>query len=277
LTSNVIETVHQTNKTLQILIQRCLNEIDTGQKIQVFTDSVIETAPDVDKNISLKGGGDKKSMLPVDCDVLIGEACQMHNVILVSDGNDKLTIENKTKFYNSIFDIIVNVDKVTDKIIFSNTSYFEQSIDSNESPARFVLLNSKATNQRNTSLISNIQNGMPGTQRINIVAENASYTQIAQALTYNALGLSIRSNSYLYKIPARVFDKNGAFFKPNKLVKVFDEAMGIDEAMVLVGVGFVIDAKNGVETTLNLTSQDTYTIAGNVKIKKSLLNKKTGK
>lgn len=263
LYSHVIDVYNQTHKTLQIALQRTLSELG-------FVDFKIQNGIGV-SNIDLKNGGNQKSIKGGECSSLIGGMCSLYKVLLKSNGVDTITIEKHNGNQNIVDNIYVYTDS-NGKVYKSNTQFVRKVGDGNILPGRIIVLNSAKIKDSNaTSVIVPFKNGMPFTQKIKTVNMKASYKQIANAITYQMMGMTARANSYTYSIPAKVFDKNGNFYSINKLISVYDEERGINENMNIVGFSTTIDAMVGSNTTLNLVNQDAFDKLDNLKIKKSLL------
>lgn len=263
LDSDVIDVYYQTHKTLQIALQRTLNELG-------FTDFIIKNGINVD-NINLKNGGQKQSITGGSCQNFLGEMCSLYKVILKSNGIDTLTIEKHNANQSVIDNIYVLMDS-NGKVYKSNTQFVQKMGNGDNTPSRIVILNStKINNSTSTSVIVPFKNSIPFTQKIKTVAMEASYRQIADGITYQMMGMTARANSHVYGLPSKIFDKDGNFYSINKLITVYDEERGVDEQMNIVGFTTTIDADSGSNTTLNLVNQEAFDSLDNLKIKKSLL------
>lgn len=264
--SHVIDVYNQTHKTLQIALQRTLAELK-------FVDFKIQNGSGI-SNIDLKNGGNQKSIKGGECADLIGGMCSLYKVILKSNGVDTITIEKHNGNQNIIDNIYVLTDS-NGKVYKSNTQFVRKVGNGNILPGRIIVLNSAKIKDSNaTSVIVPFKNGMPFTQKVKTVHMEASYKQIANAITYQMMGMTARANSYTYSIPSKVFDKDGNFYSINTLISVYDEERGINENMNIVGLSTTIDADSGSNTTLNLVNQNAFDTLDNLKIKKSLLKNK---
>lgn len=199
---------------------------------------------------------------------VLGEICSLANVILISNGYDKLTFEKTTTNLEPIYEMRVSK---------SNLLYAEkvgmQGVTETLTPSKVVILNSKDEKDNYTSVVQYNDSGMPHIQKIRHLTTEASYSEIAKAVNYGFAGIKARTNSFLYKISNDIFDDNGNFFTPNQCVYVFDEEWGIDEIMRILQVGFSIDSENGTELSLNVTTQNAFTNNASIKQKRALMNR----
>ena len=262
LTSDVIDVYYQTHKTLQIALQRMLAEVG-------FTDFKVKNGTGI-SNISLKNGGDKKSIRGGSCQDFLGEMCSLYKV-LKSNGVDTITIEKHNGNQEIVDNIYVLMNK-EGKVYKSNTQFIQKVGSGNDTPARIIILNSaKMKDTSATSVIVPFKNGIPFTQKIKTVSMEASYKQIADGITYQMMGITARANSHVYGLPSKIFNKNGNFYSTNTLISVNDEERGINQPMNIVGFSTTIDVEMGSNTTLNLVNEGAFDKLDNLKTKKSLL------
>lgn len=283
--SDIIKTKPKNNGFLQNFICNILDELD-------FTDPqfINKYQKKVNKSSDLLINGlgvsqqflksfARNDIVQKDALSLIGEACTLSNLLLISNGYDTLTLEKPNSYEELIF-LGVRNDKMF------NISYGEKTGDDFENctPSKIIILNSsedsidkdgnyKGFQDKNTSLLVNYSGGLPHIQKIRNLSVDATYQEISKSINFNLAGIKAKSNSFLYKIPHKIFDVNGNFFIPNRSVKILDEKYGIDEVMTILQVGFTIDSSSGSELTLNVTTKEAFDNNASIKQKRILMKK----
>lgn len=220
----------------------------------------------------------RRDIVEKDCASMLGEALSLSKVFLISNGYDTLTFETPNSVTTPSFLLIRN------SVGQCNIAHAEKSNDTQgaQTPSRIILLNSsvmrdeetnKKIQDKNTSVVVLYDSGLPHIQKVNHLSVDASYQSLQQAMNFSLAGIRARANSFLFKSPNQIFDINGDFLLPNRMVKVLDEKYGIDENMQILQSGFTIDANSGTELILNVTTQEAFNNNASIKQKKSLMRK----
>lgn len=200
---------------------------------------------------------------------VLGEICSLSNVIIVSNGYNKLSIEKTTTNTESVYDMIIGKNtqiSYAEKV--GRTSLSERII-----PSKVIILNSKDGKDNYSSVVKFNNSGIPHIQKIKHLNTETSYADIAKGLDYGFAGIKAVTNSFLYKISNIIFDDSGDFFRPNRCVYVNDPVWGIDEKMRILQSSFSIDSENGTELNLNVTTQEAFDNNASIKQKRALMNK----
>ncbi len=241
--------------------------IDKYEKKIKTTKDLISLGNDV-KDVNIKTFV-RNDLAEYDNQKIFAEILSLANLILISNGYDQLRLEKTSSNQSSTFDLI------TPKI--TPISYAEKVGDKGSgtriSPSKVIILNSKDDSDNYTSVTIYNNSGIPHVQRISHINTKASYADIAKSADFGFSGIKARSNSFLYKIPNLIFDDAGNFFEPNRCVFVKDDAWGIEEIMRILQVGFSIDADNGTEVNLNVTTQEAFDNNASIKQKRALMTK----
>jgi hypothetical protein len=273
--SDVIKT--QPEGTLQGFISNILEELEyTKEEFINRYQKKVTTARDFIVNGIFVNEQELKSftrsdIMEKDSISLVGEACTLANLLLVSNGYDTLRLEKPNLLPVPIF-------TVYRKGNLGNIMYFEKTPDNpaRSTPSKRIILNSstkRAKQDKNTSVVVNYKNGMPHIQKVRRVNVEASYEDLAEAMDFNFAGITAMENSFIYQIPHTIFDLSNNFFVPNRKVYVYDDKYGIDEAMTILEVGFTINENDGSQLTLNLTTQASFDNNASIKQKRSLMKK----
>lgn len=263
--------------SLQNFLANILSELnyDGSAFINTYQKKINTTADFVANGIGIEPHSlksfSKKKLADFDSADLLGKLCSIEKVLLVSNGYDTLTFEKPNSYVTPVYTLFRSK---TDKKI-SNISYAEKTNQSSGTtvPSKVIILNSADKKDNNTSVTTYNDFGLPHVQKVNHLSVNASYQDISNALNFNFAGITARSNSFLYKVPGILFDKNGDFFAPNRPILMRDEKYGISEVMSILQSGFTIDANNGIDLTLNLTTQLAFDNNASIKQKRSLMRK----
>jgi len=240
--------------------------INSYEKKIKTTKDLIALGTDV-KDVSVKTFV-RNDLAQYDNQKIFAEILSLSNLILISNGYDKLTFEKTTSNKSSSFDLriprvpISYAEKVGNKGVTSRIS-----------PSKVIILNSNDNNDNYTSVTVYNNSGIPHVQRIAHLNTKASYSDIAKSADFGFAGIKARTNSFLYKIPNVIFDDQGDFFEPNKCVYVTDEEWGISELMRILQIGFSIDADGGTEMNLNVTTQEAFDNNASIKQKRALMTR----
>lgn len=210
----------------------------------------------------------REDLVEKDAASLIGEALSLSHLILISNGYDTISIEKINSHLTPIF-------LLTRSNLGCNIDYAEKTNNNqnNPTPAKVVILNSSDNKDNNSSVVFINNNGLPHVQKVHHLSVDASYQDIANSLNFSFSGIKARANSFLYKCQNIIFDIDNNFFQPNRAIRVVDEKYGIDEIMIIMQVGFTIDATNGTELTLNITTPDAFDSNASIRQKRALMNR----
>lgn len=206
----------------------------------------------------------RREFTSVNSKEMLGEACSIANVVVISNGFDTLSIEKQNYFSQPVFTLFQENRK-------SNISSMEKAVSSqfDQTPSRFIILNSSDEEDNNSSIVAEYPYGKPNVQKTSRVSFDAKYQEISKSLNYGLLGITARQNSFVYKSPGVIFDNNGSFFQPNRMVKVFHN--GIDEVMNILQYGLSISGSGNIESTFNLTTQNAFDNNATLKQKRILM------
>lgn len=240
--------------------------IGTYQKQIISANDFIKLGDGIDKK-SLKSFA-REDLMEKDAASLVGEALSLSHLILISNGYDSISIEKINAHLNPVF-------LLTRSNLGCNIDYAEKTSNNQNSPnpAKIVILNSSDNKDNNSSVVFINSDGLPHVQKVHHLSVDASYQEIANSLNFSFSGIKARANSFLYKCQNIIFDIDNNFFQPNRAVRVVDEKYGIDEIMAIMQVGFTIDATNGTELTLNITTPDAFDNNASIKQKRALMNR----
>ncbi|MGK0468872.1 hypothetical protein [Clostridium sp.] len=212
---------------------------------------------------------------------VLGEACQLSNLFLISNGYDTLSFERANPYFNQ-------ETFQTSEVRFSiyrnergqNYSNFRKNSGAMGKPNPFkkIILNSGGSGEgkiadENSSIIVNYNKGIPHIQTVRHLSVNATLKEIVDAQDFYFAGVTAMTNSFVYTIPNIFTDLDDNFFIPNQPIFVQDEKYGIQEVMTLLSANFTIDAKNGSNITLVVTTQEAFENNASIKQKKSLMKK----
>lgn len=272
--SEIIKT--QPKGSLPSFIQNVMHELqfDGPFYINTYGRKIVTTADfiSVQNGISPQSlkAFEKKNFVQDSSAQLIEKMCSFAKVFLISNGSDVLALETPNGFPQSVFSIlrqnnIANIDFCEKQ--GSRAGIFN--------PSKIVILNTNRQSKKDeySSVVTYNDYGLPHIQAVNNISLEASYQEINSAVNFGIAGIQARINTFIYKIPNTIFDSNGNFFQPNRVVKVFDDKFGIDEPMTILQANFTIDSQMGSSTSLNLTSQNSLINNGNVKQKRTLMRK----
>lgn len=276
--SDIIKTKPQNNSSLIQFLGNVLEELDFLSKelINTYTRPIskgynfIKNGVGINSEISLKTFK-KDDFLHDNALNLIGECLCLSNVLLSSNGYDTLTIEKP----NADPFIIGVIDSEAD----NNISYIGKVGDNNSEssivPSSVIILNSitqeKKNNDNNTAFIGKCAFGLPNITKINNASFNATYKQLESMIDYNFAGIKAQQDSFLIKIIGKSLTDTKEFYQPNRRIKVYVPKFGLDENMVILQMGLNISAQQGVELTLNVSSESSFENNASLRQKVSLM------
>jgi hypothetical protein len=271
--SDIIKT--QPNGTIVNYLSKILDELNYNGSLFLPTyESKIKTTKDLIalgedvKDVNLKSFV-RNDLTEYKNSQVLGEICSLANVIIISNGYDKLTIEKTTTNTESVYDMLIGTrTQVSYAEKVGRTSLSERII-----PSKVIILNSKDGNDNYSSIVKFNNSGIPHIQKIKHINTKTSYSEIDKGLDYSFAGIKAVTNSFLYKISNTIFDDNGEFFAPNRCVYVNDPVWGIDEKMRILQSSFSIDSENGNELNLNVTTQEAFDNNASIKQKRALMNR----
>lgn len=267
--SDLVKTRPTTN--IQKLLSDALSELNFAGKKFKYQKPITKTSDFIKLN-GLKPSElktfKKKDFISFDSSKMIGEACSIANVVVISNGYDTLSIEKQNSFKNPVFEL----RQKSNNSDFGNITYMEKAVYNqyDQTPSRFIILNSADNDDNNKGIVAEYIHGKPNVQKINRVSFDARYQDISKSLNYGLLGITARQNSYVYKSPV-ILDKDGNFFQPNRFITVKHDAVGIDEDMNILQYGLSVDGKGNIESTFNLTTQNAFDNNASLQEKRSLM------
>ena len=262
--SDIIKTKPVGN--LQNFISSMLTELDYSspsrintydRKIKKTDDFIVNGEGVVSQKIKSFARHD---IVEKDAKSLLGEALALSNLLLVSNGYDTLSLE-KTNSYPSPIFTLLRTDKAC------NIKTMEKVGGNSEpTPSQIVILNSsgvkeegskKIKKDQNSSVIVNYKAGIPHIKKVKHISASASYQDIKKSIDFHFAGIKAAENSFIYRVSNSVFDSNGNFFRPNRLIRLIDHKYLIDEDMQILRFSFNIDPTS-TEISLNLTTQNSF-------------------
>lgn len=270
--SDIIKT--KPTGSLQNFIANILKELGFADEkyIGTYQKQIQSTADFIKFGVNIESQKIKsfarEDLVEKDAISLIGEALSLSHLILISNGYDTVNIEKINSYLDPIF-------LLTRSNLGCNIDYAEKTNNNQNAPtpAKVVILNSSDSKDNNSSVVFINNNGLPHVQKVHHLSVDASYQDIANSLNFSFSGIKARANSFLYKCQNIIFDIDNNFFQPNRAIRVVDEKYGIDEIMVIMQVGFTIDATNGTELTLNITTPEAFDSNASIKQKRALMNR----
>lgn len=196
---------------------------------------------------------------------IIQEIASIYKVVLNSNGSDTIFVEKYNSYTDPVYEINLKFDKNGNFLENSNVSNAQKvgaSNTDNNDASRIVIVNPSINRKKpkikdkHTSLVVNYQKGLPNMQIVRSINREVDYEGLKDGVNQSLLGLNTVANSYVYQFSDRIFDKNGDFFTPNRLINVKDEAHLINGKMSIIACSFSIDAENGSMTTLNVCFEE---------------------
>ena len=210
----------------------------------------------------------RSDLVEKDAFSMIGEACTLANVLLVSNGYDKLTLEKTNSYPESIFTIVR--DQRQSNVIASG----KYGGDDEGTPSKKIILNSSDKKDKNSAVLIRNKSGLPHIHKVKHISVQATYQDLANGMDFQIAGIKATENSYSYKIPNVFLDNDSNFFIPNRSIRVYDEKWGIDEVMTILQTGFTYDADSGSELTLIVSTKEAFDNNASIKLKRSLMSKR---
>lgn len=212
----------------------------------------------------------RNDIVEKDSSSMIGEALSLSNLMLVSNGYDTLYLEKTNAYPDQVF-AVTRTERSTNVL-----SSQKVGNNSEPTPQTIVILNSsgvredgkkKLLTDQNSSVITHYKGGMPNIKRVKHLSVGASYQDIRKSIDFHFAGIEAAANTYIYRISNSVFDDNGDFFRPNRLVMIKDDKYLINELMQILAVTFDINPTS-TEVALNVTTQNSFDDNASIKNKR---------
>lgn len=275
--SDIIKTKPQ--GTIQNFVSEILKELDFADQEYIDTyQRKINKASDFlingkDVNIQKLKTFTREDIVQKSALAFLGEALSIHKLLLISNGYDSLFLEKANSYLDKTFTVRRDAK-------FSNVERASKADNNNKSPSQVIILNSSGVRENdkirpdsNTSLIVSYPSGLPHIKEVRNVSLNASYQDLAKAVNFRLSGITAKENTFIYVIRDELFNNSRDFFRPNRVVEVYDEKYGINSNMQVLQTSFTVNAANGTTTVLNLTTQNAFDNQSSVKQKKSLMKR----